>query len=106
MRDDINSQYTITSLMAADIFTKGFTDARKLALLCEQINIAPLNRFDTVDLQQVHHVFKNDTANRSKKVRDDGLARVPPGCERWCAKVGWHEEGDIRYAVVEEPKYH
>ena len=29
MRDDVHAQNTVTSLMAADIFTKGFTDARK-----------------------------------------------------------------------------
>ena len=46
MRENFHAQYTVTSLMAADIFTKSFTDARKLCALCEQINVAPVLRFD------------------------------------------------------------
>ena len=88
MRDGEHAQYTVTSLMAADILTKGFADARKWTSLCEQIHVAPLNRFDADEVQKVHHMFKNDTVNRSKKIRDDGIARMPPGCASWSAKAG------------------
>ena len=103
MRDDVHAQYMVTSLMAADIFTKGFTDARIWTSLCEQINVAPLRRFDDEDLQGVHHMFKNDTLNRSKRNRNDGVARMPPGCESWGSKAGWHD-ADPCYYVVKEPR--
>ena len=105
MRGDVHAQYTVTSLIAADIFTTGFTDARKWTSLCEQINVAPLSRFDKEDLQRVHHMFKNNTLNRSKRNRDDGVARMPPGCESRGSKAGWHD-ADPCYYVVKEPQNH
>ena len=105
MRENAHAQNTVPSLLAADILTKGFTDARKWSSLCERTNVAPPIRLDSEDLQKENHMFKNDTAHRSKKHRDDGVARMPPECETWSAKAGWHE-GEPCYYVVKEPRNH
>ena len=103
-RENIHSSYVPTSLMAADIFTKPYTDGIKWTNLCEQINVMPCDRFGASDLHETRGMFsiRNDERNRSHAVT---VSRTPPGEDDLPTKPGWHRMSDGRLVViVNEPK--
>ena len=106
MREDLQAQYTVTSVMVADIFTKEFFDVRKWTSLSEKINVAALRRFDDDALQRVHHMFRNAGETHTKHEQDNGGPRMPPGCDGWSAEPGRHSENDMILFVAKEPKYY
>ena len=69
----IRMEYITTSLMAADIYTKGFTDAAKWFTLCGLINVISDGEISSGKL----HAVVSDDAN-AKDYKED---KMPPDME-------------------------
>ena len=103
-KENIVSNYTSTSLMAADVFTKVFTDAVKWCARCEQIGVAPIARLFASNVLEVHHMFSQVVLTCPGIVTHGPGQLMPLGCEKWASKPGWHAEDECVYSVAKEPK--
>ena len=96
-------EYVTTSLMAADIYTKEFTDAAKWKNLCMQINI--FSKSDLASGAMFKHCHFTDRIGpgRGKAAYMD--TKMPPELEYLTSSPGWHTDEDGScYLVVKEPK--
>ncbi len=101
-------QYVQTSVMAGDIYTKGFIDKVKWNNLLEQNNIfrtgdGPVS-LEAISLLSSVIVQLEDDTTQLRRPRTEESEPLPDPLLGWNHGKGWHDEEGFRYLVVAEPK--
>ena len=110
-RDDVWMKYITTTMMAADLYTKAFTEPSKWNHLCLQNNIFPstpkngkwdeLPAFEKLHDISYHKLIEGQPEGRLVVTPTDAL---PPGLEGFPIGFGWHEHEGKIINVCKEPK--
>ena len=111
MKDNVTATYVPASVMAADIYTKEYSDVHKWKSLCEQISVFfPEEQFGSAGVMETQAMYvSTETANGHAKRRKLGKDRVhslmPPGFENAPSKKGVHVLDDGRLIMnVRDPR--
>ena len=112
--DRIALVYEITGKMAADIYTKGYDDARKWKSVTSLINIVTPEFLRSPQALELSRSTNDLSCRRLPSVSEDGIPYfthtqtpiLPPefyvvGGSR---KPGWHDHERGRFLVIKEPK--
>ena len=107
--DDVCLRYITTSLMAADIFTKSFTDNIKWTHLC---NLGGLFEFGPKDGKWSEALVAEKVHEQSLRTillgthrpggPDDTL--MAPGISQEFRGYGWHQDDSRQILVIREPR--
>ena len=112
--DHIALVYEITGKMAADIYTKGYDDARKWKSVTSLINIVTPEFLRSPQALELSRSTNDLSCKRLLSVSEDGIPYfthtqtpiLPP--ELYVAggsgKPGWHDHEKGRFLVIKEPK--
>ena len=112
--DHIALVYEITGKMAADIYTKGYDDARKWKSVTSLINIVTPEFLRSPQALELSRSTNDLSCKRLPSVSEDGIPYfthtqtpiLPP--ELYVAggsgKPGWHDHESGRFLVIKEPK--
>ena len=112
--DHIALVFEITGKMAADIYTKGYDDARKWKSVTSLINIVTSEFLRSPQALELSRSTNDLSCKRLPSVSEDGIPYfthtqtpiLPP--ELYVAggpgKPGWHDHERGRFLVIKEPK--
>ena len=107
--DDVLLRYISTSLMAADIFTKSFTDKIKwiyLCMLCGLFESGPKNGVwsEALVAEKLHEQSLRTILFGTHRPGGPDDTLLPPGIPIKYKGYGWHEDNSRMILVTREPR--
>ena len=112
--DHIPLVYEITGKMAADIYTKGYDDARKWKSVTSLINIVTSEFLRSPQALELSRTTNDLSCKRLPSISEEGIPYfthtqtpiLPPELYvvGGSGKPGWHEHERGRFLVIKEPK--